>query len=106
MAKPVDMQEEAQAGKRKFGPSRRQRANPAVSGADDLPSAADKGSAPEGGPRGADAVSTAPAKEISPDAVKQWARQLNVPAARLRQAIWRVGPLVDDVKRFLANSSH
>jgi hypothetical protein len=105
MAKPVDMPEEAHPEKRKFGPSPRRRANPTVSGADDLP--ADKGGSPEAGVAGGDDVaSNTSGKQIAPDAVKQWARQLNVPAARLRQAIWRVGPLVDDVKRFLANSTH
>ncbi len=61
---------------------------------------------PEAGPPGDDAGSSAPAKQIAPDAVQQWARQLNVPAPRLRQAIWRVGPMVEDVKRLLANSPH
>jgi hypothetical protein len=38
---------------------------------------------------------------IEPKEVKRWAKELNVPAPRLREAIRRVGPVVEDVKRFL-----
>src|SRR5690606_16460483 len=40
---------------------------------------------------------------IEPDEVQRWARTLDVPAQRLREAIRRVGPVVDDVKRFLGS---
>lgn len=46
----------------------------------------------------------ADAERIEPDQVKKWARQLNVSAPRLREAIKRVGPVVDDVKRFLESA--
>ena len=38
---------------------------------------------------------------IEPDQVKQWAKDLNVSAARVREAIKNVGPKVEDVKQFL-----
>jgi hypothetical protein len=38
---------------------------------------------------------------IEPNEVTRWAKQLDVPAPRLREAIRRVGPIVEDVKRFL-----
>jgi hypothetical protein len=38
---------------------------------------------------------------IKPDEVTHWAKKLDVPAPRLREAIRRVGPVVEDVKRFL-----
>jgi hypothetical protein len=41
---------------------------------------------------------------IEPEQVKQWARKLKVPAARLREAIARVGPGASDVKAFLEKS--
>ena len=40
-------------------------------------------------------------QHIEPDQVKQWAKNLDVSATRLREAIRRVGPVVEDVKRFL-----
>jgi hypothetical protein len=83
MTKPVDMREEAQRRMRKM--ARR---------------AESQGTAPEGN----EAEAGIAAKEITPDAVQRWAQQLNVPASRLRQAIWRVGPRVEDVKRFLASA--
>jgi hypothetical protein len=44
-------------------------------------------------------------EQIAPDQVKQWARKLNVPAPRLREAMRRVGPSVSDVKQFLEGST-
>jgi hypothetical protein len=44
------------------------------------------------------------AERIEPDQVKKWARQLNVSAPQLREAIRRVGPAVRDVKQFLESS--
>jgi hypothetical protein len=41
---------------------------------------------------------------IEPDQLKQWARDLNVTAARLREAIKTVGPRVEDVRQFLGTS--
>lgn len=40
---------------------------------------------------------------IEPDQVQRWAKTLDVSAQRLREAIRRVGPVVEDVKRFLAS---
>jgi hypothetical protein len=64
-----------------------------------------------GGPSHAPDRSDAPASDqqsdaerIEPNEVKQWARQLDVSAPRLREAIKRVGPVVRDVKQFLASS--
>lgn len=42
-------------------------------------------------------------EHIEPDQVAKWARRLNVPAPKLREAIQRVGPVVSDVKQFLEN---
>lgn len=71
-----------------------------------------------GSPGGADAPSAAATERpdfpdlnqagiehIEPDEVQKWARQLNVPAPKLREAIKRVGPVVSDVKRFLDGAS-
>jgi hypothetical protein len=44
------------------------------------------------------------ATQIEPDAVRTWAKRLNVSPARLRQAIKRVGPLVSEVKRFVESA--
>jgi Protein of unknown function (DUF2934)/Protein of unknown function (DUF3606) len=44
---------------------------------------------------------TAEPGRIEPDEVRRWARKLKVPAERLREAIQRVGPVVNDVKRYL-----
>ena len=46
-------------------------------------------------------LSAAGIEHIEPDKVAQWAKRLNVPAPRLREAIKRVGPVVDDVRKFL-----
>lgn len=43
-------------------------------------------------------------EHIEPDEVDKWARQLDVSAPRLREAIRRVGPVVRDVKEFLASA--
>ena len=43
-------------------------------------------------------------ERIEPDQVRKWARQLDVSAPRLREAIRRVGPVVRDVKQFLESS--
>ena len=43
-------------------------------------------------------------EHIEPDEVAKWARRLKVPAPKLREAIQRVGPVVSDVKQFLADS--
>jgi hypothetical protein len=40
-------------------------------------------------------------EHIEPEEIKQWAARLKVPAAKLREAIKRVGPVVRDVKQFL-----
>jgi hypothetical protein len=45
------------------------------------------------------------AETIEPDRVGTWARKLKVPAPRLREAIQRVGPLVNDVKEYLRTAS-
>ncbi len=42
---------------------------------------------------------------ITPDAVKQWGKELGVPVATLRVAIKRVGARVDDVKDFLRGNA-
>lgn len=42
-------------------------------------------------------------EHIEPDQVAKWAKRLNVPAPKLREAIQRVGPVVSDVKQFLGN---
>jgi hypothetical protein len=51
-----------------------------------------------------EAAARAAPEQIKPDQVKTWARKLQVPAPRLREAIKRVGPSVRDVKRFLEGS--
>jgi hypothetical protein len=43
-----------------------------------------------------------PKERIEPDQIKQWAERLNVSTTRLREAVQRAGPVVDDVKRFLS----
>jgi DUF2934 family protein/uncharacterized protein DUF3606 len=48
-----------------------------------------------------DRRSAANGEMIEPDRVAQWAKKLKVPAPRLREAIARVGPVVDEVKQFL-----
>lgn len=45
----------------------------------------------------------APKDRIEPDQMRQWAKRLNVNTARLREAVQRVGPVVEDVRRFLAH---
>lgn len=45
----------------------------------------------------------APKERIEPDQIKDWAKRLNVSTTRLREAVQRAGPVVDDVKRFLAH---
>lgn len=40
-------------------------------------------------------------ERIEPDQVKEWAKKLNVSTTRLRTAVQRAGPIVDNVKRFL-----
>lgn len=42
-----------------------------------------------------------PKERIEPDQMKEWAKRLNVSTTRLREAVQRAGPVVDDVKRFL-----
>ena len=42
---------------------------------------------------------------IEPEEVKRWAQTLSVSAPELREAIRRVGPLIDDVRQFLSTSS-
>ena len=44
-----------------------------------------------------------PKQRIEPDQMKEWAKRLNVSTTRLREAVQRAGPVVDDVKRFLAH---
>ena len=44
-----------------------------------------------------------PKARIEPDQIKQWAERLNVSTTRLREAVQRAGPVVDDVKRFLSH---
>jgi uncharacterized protein DUF3606 len=44
-----------------------------------------------------------PKDRIEPDQIKDWAQRLNVSTTRLREAVQRAGPVVDDVKRFLAH---
>lgn len=46
-------------------------------------------------------LASAGIEHIEPDTVTKWAKRLQVPAPRLREAIKRVGPAVDDVKQFL-----
>ena len=41
---------------------------------------------------------------VEPDEVEEWARRLNVPAPKLREALQRVGPVVRDIKRFLGGN--
>ncbi len=41
---------------------------------------------------------------VEPDDVDKWARRLNVPAPKLREAMHRVGPVVRDIKRFLGGA--
>jgi len=38
---------------------------------------------------------------IEPPDLQKWAKKLNVPAPRLREAIQRVGPVASDVRRYL-----
>lgn len=57
-----------------------------------------------GDPLSADQPGSPDAERIEPDQVKKWARQLNVSAPQLREAIKRVGSVVRDVKRFLESS--
>jgi hypothetical protein len=45
----------------------------------------------------------APKERIEPDQISQWAQRLNVSTTRLREAVRRAGPAVDDVKRFLSH---
>ena len=42
-------------------------------------------------------------EHIEPDDVQKWAKRLKVPAPKLREAIKRVGPVVSDIKQFLAD---
>ncbi|HEX6062704.1 MAG TPA: DUF3606 domain-containing protein [Longimicrobiales bacterium] len=42
-------------------------------------------------------------QRIEPDQIKEWAERLNVSTTRLREALQRAGPVVDDVKRFLSH---
>jgi hypothetical protein len=44
-----------------------------------------------------------PRQRIEPDQIKEWAQRLNVSTTRLREAVQRAGPVVDDVKRFLSH---
>ncbi|MGQ0749058.1 MAG: DUF3606 domain-containing protein [Betaproteobacteria bacterium] len=44
-----------------------------------------------------------PKERIEPDRIKEWAQRLNVSTTRLREAVQRAGPVVDDVKRFLSH---
>ena len=44
-----------------------------------------------------------PKQRIEPDQMKEWAKRLNVSTTRLREAVQRAGPVVDDVKHFLAH---
>ena len=44
-----------------------------------------------------------PKERIEPDQMKEWAKRLNVSTTRLREVVQRAGPVVDDVKRFLAH---
>jgi hypothetical protein len=44
-----------------------------------------------------------PKERIEPDQIKDWAQRLNVSTTRLREAVQRAGPVLDDVKRFLAH---
>jgi len=44
-----------------------------------------------------------PRARIEPDQMKEWAKRLNVSTTRLREAVQRARPVVDDVKRFLAH---
>jgi hypothetical protein len=45
-------------------------------------------------------------ERIEPDEVKAWAKALEVSEERLREAISRVGPMVDDVRRYLSDVTH
>lgn len=40
-------------------------------------------------------------ERIEPTQIKEWAKRLNVSPVRLRAAVQRAGPVVDDVKRYL-----
>jgi hypothetical protein len=75
-------------------------AHPADAGALGQLEAGEAGLPPEQSP----AAASDPDR-IEPDQVKKWARQLNVSAPRLREAIKRVGPVVNDVKRFLESDA-
>lgn len=44
-----------------------------------------------------------PKERIEPDRIKEWAQRLKVSTTRLREAVQRAGPVVDDVKRFLSH---
>lgn len=44
-----------------------------------------------------------PKERIEPDKMKEWAKRLNVSTTRLREAVQRAGPIVDDAKRFLTH---
>lgn len=43
----------------------------------------------------------APKERIEPNQIKDWAKRLNISTTRLREAVQRAGPVVQDVKRFL-----
>lgn len=43
----------------------------------------------------------APKERIEPNQIKEWAKRLNISTTRLREAVQRAGPVVQDVKRFL-----
>jgi hypothetical protein len=105
MARPGNTQQDTLAEKRGSPFWKNQRTNPADGAEDTLEAAPASGAtstaaAPADGGAGPDSTT----KQIAPDAVKRWARELNVPAPRLREAIRRVGPRVDEVRRFLASA--
>lgn len=103
MARPG--QEDGLAGQRRFPLWKNQRTNPA-DGAEDAGVQSPRASATsnDGAAPADDVNPDTPARQIAPDAVKHWARELNVPAPRLREAIRRVGPRVEEVRRFLAGA--
>lgn len=103
MARPGSTQDTL-AGKRRFPLWKNQRTNPADGSEDTLEPAPASGTADAAAPAGDDAGPDSATKQIAPDAVKHWARELNVPAPRLREAIRRVGPRVEAVRRFLESS--
>jgi hypothetical protein len=101
------MQQDVLVGRRRFPLWKNQRTNPAdgvedAPGAPPMPGATNDAAAPTDDGGGSDSAT----KQIAPDAVKRWARELNVPAPRLREAIRRVGPRVDAVRRFLESVPH